>query len=236
VRLDGPRTWVTDQPTPTVSGRVLGAAPERLILYVNGAPTDVNLAQRSFEASVPLRPGANELRAVVTGPAGLEAEDTITVEYFPRPSSKGIVLTSPPDGLTLGPDDPPVAVVEGEIDDKAAATVWIVANDRRISVAASGGRFGILLLLIRWSTCGRRHLTETPSTGARRDRPDGRRATLGSLVMQWPTGTEESVSGERHLARASGLDVPVQACGCRRSKTPGAPPACSPSGAGRSTP
>ncbi len=141
VRLDGPRTRVTDWPTPTVSGQVLGAAPERLILYVNGAPTEVKLARRTFEASVPLRPGANELRAVVTGPAGIETEDTITVQYVPRPSSTGIVLSSPPDGLTLGPDDPPVAVVEGEIDDKAATTVWIVANDRRISVPASGGRF-----------------------------------------------------------------------------------------------
>jgi hypothetical protein len=215
VRLDGPRTWVTDQPTPTVSGRVLGGAPERLILYVNGAPTDVNLAQRTFEASVPLRPGANELRAVVTGPAGLEAEDTITVQYVPRPSAKGIVLTSPPDGLILGPDDPPVAVVEGEIDDKATATVWIVANDRRISVAASGGRFRHILLLPDPLV----HLwAETPNgdavhrSAAVTVRMAGARPPSGVLIMQWPTGTEESSVEVSATWRAhpERLDVPVQ--------------------------
>ena len=215
VRLDGPRTWVTDQPPSTVSGRVLGAAAERLILYVNGAPTDVNLAERTFEASVPLRPGANELRAVVTGPAGLEAEDTITVQYVPRPSSNGIVLSSPPDGLILGPDDPPVAVVEGEIDDKAAATVWIVANDRRISVAASGGRFRHVLLLPDplvhlWAeTANGDAVQRSPAVTVRMA---GARPPSGVLVMQWPRGTEESSVEVSATWRAhpERLDVPVQ--------------------------
>jgi hypothetical protein len=215
VRLDGPRTWVTDQPTRTVSGRILGAAPERLIFYVNGAPTDVNLARRTFEASVPLRPGANELKAVVTGPAGIETEDTITVQYVPSSSSKGIVLSSPPDGLTLGPDDPPVAVVEGEIDDKAAVTVWIVANDRRISVAASGGRFRHILLLPDplvhlWAeTANGEAMHRSPAVTVRMA---GTRPPSGVLVMQWPIGTEESnvevsATWRAHPER---LDVPVQ--------------------------
>src|SRR4029079_54664 len=97
--------------------------------------------RRTFEASVPLRPGANELRAVVTGPAGIETEDTITVQYVPRPSLNGIVLSSPPDGLTLGPDDPPVAVVEGEIEDKAATSVWIGANHPRAPRRARRGAY-----------------------------------------------------------------------------------------------
>ena len=216
VRLDGPRTWATDQPTRTVSGRVLGATPERLILYVNGAPTDVPLAQRAFEASVPLRPGANELRAVVTGPDGLETDDVITVQYVPRPSSKGIVLTSPPDGLTLGPDDPPIAVVEGEIADKTAATVWIVANDRRISVAASGGRFRQILLLPDalvhlWAeTLSQDTVHRSPAVTVRMV---GARSPSGVLVMQWPTGTEESSVEVSATWRAhpERLDIPVQA-------------------------
>ena len=230
VRLDGPRTRVTDQPTPTVSGRVLGAAPERLILYVNGAPTDVNLARRTFEASVPLRPGANELRAVVTGPAGIETEDTITVQYVPRPSSKGIVLSSPPDGLTLGPDDPPVAVVEGEIDDKAAATVWIIANDRRISVAASGGRFRHILLLPDplvhlWAeTANGDAVHRSPGVTVRMA---GSRPPSGVLVMQWPVGTEESSVEVSATWRAhpERLDVPVQSMRLpAASKTAGGAP------------
>ena len=230
VRLDGPRTWVTDQPTPTVTGRVLGAAPERLVLYVNGAPADVKQARRTFEASVPLRPGANELRAVVTGPAGIETEDTITVQYVPRPSLNGIVLSSPPDGLTLGPDDPPVAVVEGEIDDKAAASVWIVANDRRISVAASGGRFRHILLLPDplvqlWAeTTNGDAMHRSPAVTVRMA---GVRPPSGVLVMQWPSGTEESSVEVSATWRAhpERLDVPVQSVRLpAASKTAGGAP------------
>ena len=215
VRLDGPRTWVTDQPIPTVSGRVVGSAPERLVLYVNGVPTDVRVAHRTFEASVPLQPGANELRAVVTGPDGLEAEDAITVQYVPPTPPIRIALTSPPDGLTLGPDDPPVVVVEGEIGGETVATVWIVANDRRIPVAARGGRFRHVLLLPDPTV----HLWAETAVGdtARRSeavtvRTAGGRPRAGVLVMHWPTGTEGasveiSATWRAHSER---LDGPAQ--------------------------
>jgi hypothetical protein len=141
--------------------------------------------------------------------------DTIMVQYVPPPSSKGIVLTSPPDGLTLGPGDPPVAIVEGEIDDKAADSVWIVANDRRVSVGASGGRFRHLLLLsdplvrLRAETsngdAGHRSQTVTVRMADVRQRS-------GVLVMQWPAGTEESSVEVSAIwrARPDRLDVPVQ--------------------------
>jgi hypothetical protein len=215
VRLDGPRTWVTDQPTPTVSGRVMGSTPERLVLYVNGAPTDLSVAHRTFEASVPLRPGANELRAVVTGPDGLEAEDAITVQYVPPTPPIRITLTSPPDGLTLGAHDPPVVVVEGEIGDETVTTVWIVANDRRIPVAARGGRFRHVLLMPDPSV---RLWAETPDghtvhrSEAVTVRTVGAHRSAGVLVMQWPTGTEGtsveiSATWRAHPER---LDGPVQ--------------------------
>ncbi len=54
---------------------------------------------------------------------------------------KRIVITSPPDGLRLGPDDPPIVVVEGQIDDATVPTVWVVANDLRIAVPVQSGRF-----------------------------------------------------------------------------------------------
>ncbi|MGH7402908.1 MAG: hypothetical protein ACREKQ_10800 [Candidatus Rokuibacteriota bacterium] len=195
VRLDGPRTWVTDQPIRTVSGTVMGGVPERLVLYVNGIATDMTSARRTFETAVLLRPGANEVRAVVTGPTGLQTEDTITVQYVPRPSSS-IALTSPPDGLTLGPDDPPVVVVEGAVDDQAATSVWIVANDRRIPVATSEGRFRHILLLPDPLV----HLWAETSSGGAVHRSGavtirttgGARPPSGVLVMQWPAGTEGS--------------------------------------------
>lgn len=193
VQLDGPRVRVTDQPARTISGRIVRGAPERLVLYVNGSPTEVSPARRTFEASVTLRPGANELRAVVTGSDGVEAEDTITVQYVPPAPSIRIALTSPPDGFTLNPDDPPVVVVEGEIGDKAVGPVWIVANARRLPVAARGGRFRHVLLLADPSV----HLWAETSAGDRVHRSKtvtvrtaGAHPPAGVLVMQWPTGIE----------------------------------------------
>ena len=193
VRLDGPRAWVSDQPSQTVSGTILEGLPERLVIYVNGVPAELSPSGRTFETAALLRPGENEVRAVVTSPGGLEAEDTITVQYVPRPSSSGIVLTSPPDGLRLGPDDPPVAVVEGELDDQSLTTVWIVANDRRIPVTASAGKFRHTVLLtdplmqLRAEASGgdamRRSGTVTIHTA-------GARPSSGVLVVQWPAGTD----------------------------------------------
>lgn len=195
VRLDGPRSWVADDPAQTVSGTILGGLPERLMVYVNGVPAEVTTTGRTFETAALLRPGANELRAVVTSQGGLEAEDTITVQYVARPSSSGIALTSPPDGLSLGPDDPPVAVVEGQVDDQSLTTVWIVANDRRIPVTASAGKFRLTVLL----TDPLVHLRAEASGGdvVRRSgtvtiRTAGARPTSGVLVLPWPAGTDES--------------------------------------------
>ena len=195
VRLDGPRTWITDRPTQTVSGTVLGGMPERLVVSVNGIPAEVTPTGRAFETVVLLSPGTNELRAVVSGPDGVEAVDTITVQYVPRLSSDGIALTSPADGLTLGPDDPPVAVVEGEVDDKSVTTVWIVANSRRIPVTVSEGRFRHTLLvpdpLVRlWAEASGGDIVRRSDTVT--IRTAGARPPSGVLVMHWPAGTDAS--------------------------------------------
>jgi hypothetical protein len=216
VRLDGPRAWVSDEPNRTVSGTITGGVPERLVVYLNGAPTEVTIAGRTFETPALLRPGANELRAVVTSPGGLEAEDTITVQYVPRPSSSGIALTSPPDGLTLGPDDPPIAVVEGEVDDKSLTTVWIVANDHRIPVTASAGKFRHMLLLPDPLVQVRAEASSGDAvrrSGTVTIRTTGARRPTGILVVQWPAGTEGSAVEVSATWRAHSerLDTIVQA-------------------------
>lgn|GEM_PF-1934977 len=195
VRLDGPRTWITDRPTQTISGTVLGGLAERLVVSVNGIPAEVTPTGRAFETVVLLSPGTNELRAVVSGPDGVEATDTITVQYVPRPSSNGIALTSPADGLTLGPDDPPVALIEGQVDDKSVTTVWIVANTRRIPVTVSNGRFRHTLLvpdpLVRlWAEASGGDIVRRSDPVT--IRTAGARPPSGVLVMQWPAGTDAS--------------------------------------------
>src|SRR6266849_10594875 len=216
VRLEGPRERVTDRPTQTISGRLLGGAAERVVLYVNGEPITVSPTQRAFEVSVPLQPGSNNLRAVATGPAGLEAEDVITVTYVTPTPTSGIVLATPADGLTLGPDDPPVVVVEGQVDDKTIGTVWIVANDRRVPVTAREGRFRQVLMV---SEPLLRLWAETPANGSPPQRSPtvtvhsaGPATPTGVLVLQWPRGMESSdveVSATWR-AQADRLDAPVQ--------------------------
>jgi hypothetical protein len=188
---------------------------ERLSLYVNGAPVDVSLASRTFEASVPLRPGPNDLRAAVTGPDGTEADDAITIQYVPTAPPSALALTSPPDGLVLGPDDPPVVMVEGEVRDKSTVTVSIVVNGRRIPVIASGGRFRHVLLLpdpvVRiWAETSDRG-TVRRSEGVTVRTADTR-PTAGVLVMDWPAGINGASVEISATWRANSehLDGPIQ--------------------------
>lgn len=216
VRLEGPRERVTDRPTQTISGRLLGGAAERVVLYVNGEPITVSPTQRAFEISVPLQSGSNTLRAVATGPAGLEAEDVITVQYVTPMPTNGIALATPADGLTLGQEDPPVVVVEGQVDDKTIGTVLIVANDQRIPVTTREGRFRHVLMV---SEPLLRLWVETPANGSPPQRSQtvtvhtaGAATPTGVLVVQWPRGMESTdveVSATWR-AQADRLDAPAQ--------------------------
>ena len=100
-----------------MTGRVLGGPADQLSLFVNEAPTEVVLgSDGTFGASVLLQPGLNRLRAVATGPGDARAEGSISIEYVPAGPGR-IVFTSPGNGFVLGPDAPPVIVVEGTVED-----------------------------------------------------------------------------------------------------------------------
>ncbi len=216
VRLEGPRERVTDRPTETISGRLLGGPADQLILYVNGSPTPVSPTDRAFEVAVPLNLGSNTVRVVATGPTGFEAEDAIRVEYATPSGPSGILLSTPADGFVLGPEDPPIVVVQGQVDDKTIDTVWIVANDRRVPVSTRDGRFRQVLLVSEPLV---RLWVETLANGspARRSQTvtvqgAGSIPPTGVLVVQWPQGTEGSdveVSATWR-AQADRLDAPVQ--------------------------
>src|SRR4029077_16870362 len=61
VRLDGPKERVTDRPTETLSGKLSGGPADQVVLYVNGIPMAVSPTERTFEVSVSLKPGSNNL-------------------------------------------------------------------------------------------------------------------------------------------------------------------------------
>ncbi len=141
VVFDGTPAKVTDVPTISVSGRIQGGAATALVLRVNDSAQDLSMDRRSFHASVTLAPGPNRITAVVMGPDGLEAEDSITIEYAPKAAPGGIALSSPVDGLVLGPDDPPAVLVDGRVENPVVSTVWLVANERAVAVSVRDGRF-----------------------------------------------------------------------------------------------
>lgn len=218
IQLEGPRERATDRPTQSISGRLLGGAAKSVILYVNGEPITLSPTQRAFEISVPLQPGPNNLRAVATNAAGLEAEDVISVQYVPPQPTNSIVLTTPADGLALGPEDPPVVIVEGQVDDKSIATVWIVANDRRVPVTPRDGRFRKVLMVSEptlrlWAeaeTSGNGNLLQRSQTVTVHSA--GATISTGVLVVQWPAGMESSAVevSATWRAQADRLDAPVQ--------------------------
>jgi len=132
---------VSEEPTINVSGRLVGGAATSVFFRVNDSSQEVPIDQRRFQASVSLTPGPNRITAVAVGPDGLEAEDTVIVDYTPKVVSGGIILSSPRNGLVLGPDDAPAVIVEGRTEDPAIDRVWLVLNDHAIEVPVRDGRF-----------------------------------------------------------------------------------------------
>jgi hypothetical protein len=199
-----------------VTGRVLGGPADQLSLYVNDALTEVVLGgDGTFGASVLLQPGLNRLRAVASGPGDTRAEGSVSIEYVPAGPGR-IVFTSPGDGFVLGPDAPPVIVVEGMVEDKTVTTLSLLANDRRVPVKVSAGRFRKVLptfapvLHLRAETSGgdgpgSRSETITVYVG-------GPRKPSGVLIMEWPEGTQGLEVEASAVVRFTPerLDGPVQ--------------------------
>ena len=207
VALDGPRAKATVEPTVSVSGRIQGGAPTGLVLRVNDRPQEVPIDRRSFQAWVSLAPGPNRITAVARGHDGLEAEDSITIDYAPKAAASGIALASPLDGLVLGPDDPPAVVVDGRVEDPAVSSVWVVANERAVPVPVRNGRFRhVVPVLEPWV---RLWAESRPSDAAARrsDTVSVRAPDLGPtglLLLDWAGGAPST----RVEVRATWRDTP----------------------------
>ena len=214
IQLDGARERTSDRPDAIVTGRLKGSPAARVAVYVNGEPLPVELGQPSFELSVPLKAGLNSIRAVAIGPTGAESEDVVKIEYMlpARVAPDAIALASPADGLTLGPDDPPVVIVEGEVTDRSLDSTWIVVNDRRTAVTVRDGHFRHVLVLsdplVRlWAETAQRQRSQTVTV-----RRTAGASSTGILVVQRPregTAFDLEVSATWR-AQPDRLDSPVQ--------------------------
>jgi hypothetical protein len=117
------------------------------------------------------------------GPAG---------ERIPPPPVpfNGIALSSPADGLVVTADDPPVVVVEGSVEDRRTTTLWVVANDRRIAVRVSDGRFRKIVPVLEPTVRVWAEASRAGEPGSRSQivsvHTTGVRKPSAILVMEWP--------------------------------------------------
>jgi hypothetical protein len=140
IRLDGDAVRTTDRETDIISGTLVGGRPARVVVQVDERISVPTLAGRAFATAVTLSPGVNRVRVQAIDAQGREVEEVVTIQYNP-PVASNVTITSPRDGHTLGPGDPPLVIVQGEVADPGLGAVWIVANDRRVMVPVTSGRF-----------------------------------------------------------------------------------------------
>jgi hypothetical protein len=189
IRLDGAAVRTTDRDTDIISGRLVGGQPERVVVQVGEQTSVPTLAGRAFATAVRLSPGVNRVRVLATDAQGGDVEQIVTVEYKP-PVASNVTITSPRDGQTLGPDDPPLVTVQGDVADPGLGAVWIVANGRRVMVPVTSGRFRALIpvleptVRIRAETGGEDHHSATVTVDASAALP-----AIGLFLDDWPHET-----------------------------------------------
>jgi hypothetical protein len=138
IQLDGDRARTTVHDVETISGTLVGAEAGRLRVQVGDVVLEPALEGRAFSTSVPLVPGRNHVRVVAAGAQGGEVEETVTIDYH---APIGLTIRTPRDGHTLTPEDPPLVVVEGSVEDRGVSSVWVAAGERRVAVPVVAGRF-----------------------------------------------------------------------------------------------
>jgi hypothetical protein len=141
IRLDGPRSRVTEQPSAQVTGRVLLGTVPKLTLQVDDASRDLMLDGKTFQGTVALKPGVNVVRVIATDAEGRQSQDSVTIEYRPPLAAAKVSVTSPADGHTIGAADLPFVIMEGEIDDPRVTRVRLIANESRVVVPVVGRKF-----------------------------------------------------------------------------------------------
>lgn len=100
----------------------------------------------------------------------------------------GIILTSPREGLQLTPDDPPIVIVEGEVEDASVSSVVIVANGLRLAVPVNAGRFRRLMPILE--SLVRLRVEASVNGTTRQSSTVTVRSTAGAqfgvIVIDWP--------------------------------------------------
>jgi hypothetical protein len=185
IRVDGFQERTTSRATDVISGVVVGGEPRRLQLQLGDAVTTPTVDGRAFSATVSLKPGLNRVRVVAADSVGREAEETVSIQYN---TPIGVVITGPVDGYTIRSSDPPLVVVQGEVDDPSVTAVSLIAGAHHFSVPVTAGRFRHLVPVLESTV---RVRVETPPA----DNRTGTSATVTvhgtptptmAVLLYWP--------------------------------------------------
>ena len=213
IRLDGASMRATDRETDVISGTLVGGQPERVVVQVGDQTSVPSLAGRAFASAVKLSPGVNRVRVLATDAQGAVVEEVVTVQYDP-PVKPVVAITSPSDGHTLAADDPPLVTVQGEVTDTDVSAVWIVANDRRVMIPVTAGRFRHVLPALE-PTVRVRAETGTEGGGSATVTVDATAAlpAIGLFLSDWPRHSagpaQMTVTWRPHPARLDGGAPPL---------------------------
>lgn len=198
---------VTDPPSPTVASGseaqtfpAPSKGPTPPEFSVPDAPRKVDVPQPAPTLPEPM-PLPHAPGKEIAGPS---SDPAVRIAEAPPPSggpgrgdsvvwprTRRIAITSPANGLRLAPDDPPIVVVEGEVEDASVSRVWLVANDRRIAVPVQSGRFR-QALVIAGSTLHIHAEVDADGATAHRTSTVAVHSTssseFGIVMIDWPRG------------------------------------------------
>jgi len=86
-------------------------------------------------------PGAQQAGDGAADARSAKTDEVLRAQNLPKRSPTGITISAPADGYRLGPEDPPVVVVQGDVEDPSATQVSLVVNGRRVRVPVADRRF-----------------------------------------------------------------------------------------------
>jgi len=145
----------------------------------------------------------------------------------PRGGGRGpanVAITTPQNGYTLSPDEPPIIVVRGQVDDPEVSSIWLNVNKRRVQVRVQEGRFYYPLVVVDPATT---ISAELPTSSGRRSEAvtvhaDANASTTGVVLIDWgeakpPGGVDMAVTWR---ARADRLDGPQKKLSVKTATLP----------------
>jgi hypothetical protein len=147
--LVAPRAVVSPPVDPPERGAQASEQPNMSVAQLSPAEAPTESPTTTTRDVTGAAPSGSPSAQAVTAPTTNERSAQSAAETVVRRASRssganapiGVVITGPTDGYTLGASDPPLVVVQGEVDDPSVSEVSLITGTQRFSVPVTSGRF-----------------------------------------------------------------------------------------------